>query len=87
MLDLSSKRSSHDGHLRHDMPYLEFNQYFKNIHGQTVLPPHEMSWSLDQFMHRMVDIKDQMDAKVESIMDQRYAEVSKAFKTLEDLAE
>ena len=72
MLNLSSKRSVHDGHLRKDMPYLEFNQMFKPIHGQHVMKPHEMSWSLDQYLERQMDIKDETDRRIETMMDERF---------------
>lgn len=42
VLSLSSKRSVWNGHLRQEMPHLEFNQYFKNQHGLNVFKPHEM---------------------------------------------
>ena len=59
ILGLSSRRSAHDGHLRQDMPYLEFTEYFPKVHGEHVFKPHEMQWSLDQFMDRMLETRDE----------------------------
>ena len=72
ILGLSSKRSAHDGHLRYDIPYLEFNQYFSKINGVHVFKPHEMQWSLDQFMDRMIDTRDEANDRIEKVIDQRY---------------
>ena len=41
------------------MPYLEFTEYFPKVHGEHVFNPHEMQWSLDQFMERMLETRDE----------------------------
>ncbi len=82
-LGLSSKRSVHDGNLRYDIPHLEFNQYFDRLNGNTVFKPHEMQWSLDQFMERMIDTKEQADARVEKILDERYEQANNVLKRVE----
>ena len=86
ILGLSSKRSAHDGHLRYDIPYLEFNQYFSKINGVHVFKPHEMQWSLDQFMDRMIDTRDEANDRVEKIMDQRYEDYSKLVNRIEEMS-
>ena len=83
MLGLSSKRSVHDGHLRYDIPHLEFEGYFDRLHGVHVFKPHEMQWSLDQFMERMIDTKEEADRRVEKIINSRYEETSTFFKRAE----
>ena len=86
LLGLSSKRSAHDGHLRFDIPYLEFNQYFNKINGVHVFKPHEMQWSLDQFMERMLDTRDESNNRIEKIMDQRYEQYSKVVNRVEEMS-
>ena len=69
LLPLSSKRSTHGGDLREDLPYLEFNGYFPKQHGQHLFQPHEMQWSLDQFLERMNDTREEADRRTESALD------------------
>ena len=69
VLPLSSKRSTHGGDLREDLPYLEFNGYFPKQHGQHLFQPHEMQWSLDQFLERMNDTREEADRRTESALD------------------
>ena len=73
VLGLSSKRSSHAGQLRKDMPYLEFNGYFPKQHGQHLFQPHEMQWSLDQFLERMNETREEADRRTEAALDDGYA--------------
>ena len=82
-LGLSSKRSVHAGHLRYDIPHLEFEGYFERLHGVHVFKPHEMQWSLDQFIDRMIDTKEEADRRVEKIISKRYEETSTFFKRAE----
>ena len=49
--------------------------------------PHEMQWSLDQFLERMVDTRDEADNRVEKLMDKRYDQFNQFMKRVEDLAE
>ena len=87
VLGLSSKRSTWGGELRFDYPYLEFNGYYKKQHGIHVFKPHEMQWSLDQFLERMVKTRDEADERVEKLMDTRYEEVNELFKRIEEYGE
>ena len=69
------------------MPYLEFNEFFRKIHGTHVFAPHEMQWSLDQFMDRMIETRDEADNRVEKMMDTRYSEFNKLIRRIEETNE
>ena len=69
------------------MPYLEFNQYFAKQHGINVFKPHEMQWSLDQFLERMVDTRDEAESRVERMMDRSYENVSRFINKVEEMAD
>ena len=86
ILGLSSKRSAHDGNLRYDIPYLEFNQYFNKLNGMHIFKPHEMQWSLDQFMERMLDTRDEANNRIEKMIDQRYEQYTKFAKRVEEMS-
>ena len=59
--------------MKYDMPYLEFNQYFKTLNeGTNVFAPHEMQWSMDQFMERMIDEHDEEEGRLEKRMEDKY---------------
>ncbi len=87
VLGLSSKRSTHGGDLRQDFPYLEFNGYFSKQHGQHLFQPHEMQWSLDQFLERMNETREEADRRTEAVMDREQAELNKFVKRLEDASQ
>ncbi|TNV75706.1 hypothetical protein FGO68_gene17696 [Halteria grandinella] len=87
VLSLSSKRSVWNGQLRQDMPHLEFTQYFKNQHGLHIFKPHEMQWSLDQFLERMVDTRDENDARIEKRLNQSYEQASRVLKRIEEMSD
>ena len=84
VLSLSSKRSTHGGDLRQDMPYLEFNGYFHKQHGDHLFQPHEMQWSLDQFLERMDATRDEADRRTEAAIDKGYGEFNQFARRLED---
>ena len=68
------------------MPYLEFTEYFPKVHGEHVFKPHEMQWSLDQFMERMLETRDEQNARIEKIMDSRYEQYTKFAKRVEEMS-
>ena len=84
VLALSSKRSTHGGELRQDLPYLEFNGFFNKQHGQHIFQPHEMQWSLDQFLERMNDTREEADRRTEAALDQKYGEFNQFLRRLEE---
>lgn len=49
-LAFSSRRSTHQAQVIHNMPFLEFNGHFKPLHVQHLFQPHEMQWSAEEFM-------------------------------------
>ena len=42
---------------------------------------------MDQFLERMVEIRDESDSRIEKLMDKRYEEFNKFIRTLEEKAE
>ncbi len=46
---MSSKRAIIDSQVKKDMPHLEFNGVFKNLHQDWIMQPHEMQWSSHEF--------------------------------------
>ena len=84
-LGLSSRRSVHDGNLRFDYPHLEFDQYFERLQGVHLFKPHEMQWSLDQFLERMIDTKEEADSRIENMMESRYDEINKFIKRADEI--
>ena len=45
----SSKRAVVDAQLKSSMPALEFDGFYRHVHGQHVFQPHEMHWSTFEF--------------------------------------
>ena len=50
MLELSSKRTTYAATVKEDLPYFEFNQVFKPIHIVSLFKPHEMQWSIEEYL-------------------------------------
>ena len=66
------------------MPYLEFNGYFHKQHGDHVFQPHEMQWSLDQFLERMDASRDEADRRTEAAIDKKYSEFTQYIRRAEE---
>ena len=57
------------------MPYLEFNQFFQPLHGQTLFMPHEMRWTVKDFNAHQIDLSEEADRRALEVMDKRFKAV------------
>ena len=52
-----------------------------------VFQPHEMQWSLDSYLNKMVDMHEEGDRRIEAKIDQRFEKFSKFDENLNKLAD
>ena len=64
------------------MPYLEFNSVFKNIHIQSLFQPHEMQWSIEEYMKKGEATSDEGDRRLKVIVAQRTKALKDAFNLI-----
>ena len=71
------------------MPYLEFKSVFNNIHIQSLFQPHEMQWSIEEYMKKGEATSDEGDRRLKAIVAQRTKALKDAFKLInkDDTAE
>ncbi|CDW88548.1 UNKNOWN [Stylonychia lemnae] len=83
ILGLSSKRTTRGDQIYKDMGYLEFNKFFKNIHGQSIFLPHEMQWSTVDYKRKLIPQHEESERRIESMIDQK----AQAYSKFEDNVE
>lgn len=79
-LAFSSRRSTHQAQVLHDMPFLEFNSHFKPIHIQSLFQPHEMQWSAEEFMKQGQMMSDLSTVRLREMFNKRVAAVQESLR-------
>ena len=77
MLDKSNKRTTFAATTREDLPFLEFNQVFKPVHIVSLFKPHEMQWSIEEYMKQGHAVCEEQDRRILKLLSERTAEVQK----------
>jgi len=69
VLGLSSKRSVVNHVLKSDMPCLEFNMVQRNTIIGSTLQPHEMQWSMEEFIKKSEATEKINKERMDDILD------------------